>query len=130
MNKLLAVAFTLMLVAACSKEPASINGKEYKLVNTPDNAVVTIAFEETGDKFSGQAPVNRYFGSYVIEGEAFTFGPAGSTMMAGPENLMKAEYEYLQFLPTVKTYKVDGKKLTLSNEAQEELIFEEIEPVK
>lgn len=130
MKKFLAIAFTLMLVVACSKEPASINGKEYKLVNTPDNAVVTIAFDETGDKFSGQAPVNRYFGGYTIEGEAFTFGPAGSTMMAGPEEMMKAEYEYLQFLPTVKTYKVDGKKLIMMNEIQEELVFEEIEPTK
>lgn len=130
MKKFLAVAFTFMLVVACSKESTTINGKEYKLVNAPDNAIVTIAFDETEDKFSGQAPINRYFGSYTVEGENFTFGTAGSTMMAGPQDLMKAEYEYLQFLPTVKTYKLDGKKLIMSNDVQEELIFEEVEPTK
>ena len=31
-------------------------------------------------------------------------------MMAGPQELMTAEQEYLQFLPTVKHFKLDGEK--------------------
>ena len=41
-------------------------------------------------------------------------------MMAGPQELMTAEQEYLQFLPTVKHF-----KLTLSGADGKELVFEE-----
>ena len=34
-------------------------------------------------------------------------------MMAGPENLMKTESDYLQFLGTVKKYKLEANKLYL-----------------
>ena len=46
-------------------------------------------------------------------------------MMAGPQELMTAEQEYLQFLPTVKHFKLDGEKLTLSGADGKELVFEE-----
>lgn len=126
MKKLLAAAFALVLLAACSKASDSFSGKEYKLTDASDNAEITIAFDKDGSRFYGQSAVNRYFGSYKKDGNKLTLGPIGSTMMAGPENMMKAESAYLQFLPEVVSYKLDGKKLVLSDAKGKKLVFEEI----
>lgn len=127
MSKLLSLIFGALLFTACSAEkPDSFVGKEYKLTNAPANAEITLGFDGKENRFFGKAAINNYFGSYTLDGNKIAFGPAGSTMMAGPEELMKAESFYLQFLPQVKTYTLDGKKLTLSTDKNEELIFEEI----
>ena len=124
MKKLLTAAFALVLLAACSKASDSFSGKEYKLVDAPDNAEITIAFDKDGSRFYGQSAVNRYFGSYKKDGNKLTLGPIGSTMMAGPGHLMAAEREYMQFLPQVATYRLDGNRLILSKANGESMVFE------
>lgn len=126
MSKLLSLILGVLMFTACTaKTSDSFVGKEYKLVNAPNNAEITLGFDGKENRFFGKAAINNYFGSYTLDGNNVTFGPAGSTMMAGPEELMKAESAYLQFLPEVKTYKLEGKKLTLTNGKNEELIFAE-----
>ena len=112
MKKLLSLCTVLALVA-CAGKATSLNG-EYKMLNAPENAEITIGFE--GDRYFGAAAVNRYFGSFEKEGNQIKFGPSGATMMAGPENLMKAEHQYLQDLAKVKTYTIEGNTLTLKGE--------------
>ena len=46
------------------------------------------------DEMSGQAPVNRYFAEYTVEGESIEFGEIGQTLMAGDPELMTAESAY------------------------------------
>ena len=47
--------------------------------------------------------------------------------MSGPKDKMKAEYEYLNLLKDVTSYKIEGKKLTLYTVLSSNyLIFEEI----
>lgn len=115
----------IMLVSCTAQTADSFVGKEYKLQNAPDNAEITIGFDAKENRFFGVAAINNYFGSYMLNADKLTLEPAGSTMMAGPEELMKAEQDYLQFLPTVTTYKLDGKKLTIIGSAGKELVFEE-----
>lgn len=129
MNKLLAALAGIFLCAACSSQTDGFAGKEYKLVNAPADATITIGFDGAENRYFGQSAVNRYFGSYTQDGEKIEFGPAGVTMMAGPEPLMQAETQYLQDLAAVKTYKLDGKKLVLTNSDGKELVFEETGPV-
>ena len=112
MKKLLSLCSVLALFA-CAGKTTSLDG-EYKMTNAPENAEITIGFE--GDRYFGQSAVNRYFGSFEKEGDKIKFGPAGATMMAGPENLMKAEHQYLQDLAKVKTYTIEGNTLTLKGE--------------
>ena len=108
MSKLFSLILGTLLFAACTAEtPDCFVGKEYKLQNATANA-------EIENRFFGKSAINNYFGSYTLDGDKITFGPAGATMMAGPQELMTAEQEYLQFLPTVKHFKLDGEKLTLS----------------
>lgn len=110
MKKILAVFGFLTLLACCEKNQ-SLDG-EYKMLKAPDEAQITIGFE--GSRYFGQSAINRYFGTFEKDGNHITFGPAGATMMAGPENLMKIEHEYLQNLAKVNSFSLKGKTLTLS----------------
>ena len=47
-------------------------------------------------------------------------------MMAAPEDMMRAEAAYFQFLPQVQVFKLEGKLLTLTAENGETRVFEEI----
>ena len=73
------------------------------------------------EQMSGQAPVNSYFTDYTTEGEKITFGPIGSTMMAGEPEAMAAEAAYFELLGTVTTFELTPEKLTLKAGAQEVL---------
>lgn len=119
----------IFLFSACAnKNDASLMGKEFQLINAPENAQITIGFMKSEAKFAGKAAVNRYFGIYTVDGDNIKFSGVGSTMMMGPENLMKAETEYLQSLAAVKTFKINGKKLILNG--SKTLEFEQIGEIK
>ncbi len=110
MKKFLAVC-SLMALAACSQASDAPFGN-YKMINAPENAEITIRFDN--GQFSGLAAVNRYFGSYTDKDGKIKFSPAGSTMMAGPENLMKVEAQYLNNLEQIETYQLKGNDLILN----------------
>ena len=126
MSKILSLLAGILMFSACSaQEPDSFIGKEYKLTQAPNNAEITLGFDGKENRYFGKAAVNNYFGAYTLEGEDLSFGPAGATMMAGPEVLMAAEQEYLQFLADVKSYKLEGNKLILTGADGKTLVFEE-----
>ena len=126
MSKILSLLAGILMFSACSaQEPDSFIGKEYKLTQAPNNAEITLGFDGKENRYFGKAAVNNYFGAYTLEGENLSFGPAGATMMAGPEPLMTAEQEYLQFLSDVKSYKLEGNKLILTGAEGKTLTFEE-----
>lgn len=126
MSKFMSLIAGILMFSACSaQEPNSFIGKEYKLTQAPNNAEITLGFDGKENRYFGKAAVNNYFGAYTLEGENLSFGPAGATMMAGPEPLMTAEQEYLQFLSDVKSYKLEGNKLILTGAEGKTLTFEE-----
>lgn len=129
MNKLLSVVLALMVVVGCAAKSESFKGKEYKLSDAENGAAITLGFSADENRFFGKI-VNNYFGTYTLEGNNISFGPAGSTMMMGPEPLMNAESNYLRALPTIKTFSLDGNKLVLKTADGKELVFEEIGEVK
>lgn len=126
MKKFWCALFALLLLAACNKGNDTFVGHEYKLTDAPENAEITLGFAPEGGKFFGKAPVNRYFGSYTLTENEIKFGPIASTMMAGPEDMMKAETSYLRSLSEMKTFKIKDKQLILSNDNGNSLTFEEI----
>lgn len=121
---LLAIGMVCMLSSCASKSNEQLVGKEFQLVNASDGVQITIRFLKNENRFAGNASVNRYFGVYKISGSNINLSEVGSTMMMGPENLMKSEAEYLHFLSTVKSYKLNGKKLFLTG--SKTLEFEQI----
>lgn len=120
MKKLLSL-FAVLGLFACTEKPVSLDG-EYVMLNAPEDAEITIGFE--GERFFGKAAVNNYFGSFTKTDKTIKFGPAGSTMMAGPEPLMKVESTYLQDLVKINGYNLQGKTLILSGPDNLSLTFE------
>ncbi|WP_265581507.1 META domain-containing protein [Methanofollis aquaemaris] len=77
---------------------------------------ITAVFDEDG-KVAGSAGCNRYFASYEVNGTEMTVGPAGSTLMACPdEDVMKQENTFLSLLGTVKSFAIEGDRLSFMDE--------------
>ena len=85
---------------------------------------ITISFAE--NKINGNSGINNYFGNCEIKNDSIKIGPVGSTKMAGPENLMKIESEYLKLLQNSKTIKLVKNILTLTTSDGKTLKFEKI----
>lgn len=79
------------------------------------------------NKMGGNATINRYFGTADIgsDGSVKWAGPGfGSTMMAGPEHLMKQEVAYLGALHSADRYRLEGGQLVFSNgSGKTELVY-------
>jgi heat shock protein HslJ len=85
-------------------------------------AEVTLNFE--ADQANGKSGVNNYFGGYTSSTDGtLQFDALGSTMMAGPEDLMTLEAEYLAALQSTFGYTIDGDTLTLFGAADQVLTF-------
>ena len=78
-------------------------------------------------RFYGKA-VNNYFGSYEQKESSIKFSQVGSTMMAAPEPLMKAESAYFALLPTINSFSLKGKNLILSTQDGKKISFDEYTP--
>lgn len=124
MKKLLSVFALLLLICGCSREPG-FAGKTYQLQNAQNNVKVILAFAKDEPRYYG-AVVNRYFGTYELNGSKIKFGPAGVTMMMGPEAEMEAERNFLGILPHVTDFKMAGSNLVLITDNGQELGFKEI----
>ena len=86
---------------------------------------ITISFAE--NKINGNSGINNYFGNCEIKNDSIKIGPVGSTKMAGPENLMKIESEYLKLLQNSKTIKLVKNILTLTTGDGKTLKFEKVD---
>ncbi len=126
MKKILYLFSFLFLLSACGNANKTFVDNGYKLRNAPNGAEITLGFDGQESRFFGRAPINRYFGTYKTEGNKLSFGAVGSTMMAGPEHLLAAERDYLQFLHQITTYRLDNNLLILSKENGESLVFERV----
>ena len=128
MKKIFAVLNLLLLLGACStgaEENAGFVGKNYQMQDAWNNTVITLGFAADEPRFYGSV-VNNYFGNYQTDGNKITFGDAGSTMMMGPREEMEAERNYLQVLPQISSYRMDGTDLILSASDGKEYRFKEI----
>ena len=57
-------------------------------------------------------------GSYTMDKKDFAFGNMATTMMAGPEENMKAERSVLDAMGKVARIKADGEKLLFLDEGK------------
>lgn len=78
---------------------------------------------------SGNATCNRFFGSYVLEGDTLTMRPGGSTRMSCPPEYMAQEQAFIATLGQVARYEIVESTLLLQNaEGRILLILEEVFP--
>jgi putative lipoprotein len=69
---------------------------------------------------AGSTGVNRIVGTYELPGgAAIRLRPVGTTMMAGPEQMMKLERRLLDRLPQVDGYRLEGQRLTLNAQGRD-----------
>ena len=117
-----------MLLAACSTEQnADFKVGSYKLVDSLNNVPTTITFNADG-KVNGKV-VNYMMGTYTLgKNNSISVGPLATTMMMGPEEEMEAEQNFLQIMPKVKSYKMQGNYLVLVTDNGGELLFEPYTP--
>jgi heat shock protein HslJ len=83
-----------------------------------DGAVVsarrppTIGFGDDGRAY-GTGGVNRWFGTFELADDQLRIGPAGSTMMAGPPELMAQEQRFLRAVEGTHAVTVGGGEIVL-----------------
>ncbi len=98
-----------------------LNGKEFVIVSEGYNKKTSIGFQ--GDRVYGFSGINRYFGNYQISGGKFIFSDFGLTQMAGSEEEMTKELQFLDLLRKNKSIKLSGDTLTLVSTEGMELVF-------
>ena len=97
-------------------------GKEYSLTNMYEGKEVTIAFPAT-NMIGGKSAVNSYFSEFTLNGDKIAFKALGSTKMAGPEEDMAVENEYLQLLSAADTISLNGDVLTITTTTGTNLVY-------
>lgn len=127
MDKLFCSVFAFLSLAACNGGDM-IKDNEYKLLK-PEYAAeeITLGFSKDENRYYGQV-LNYYFGNYKFIGKSIKLSNPASTKMAGPEDVMKAESEYLKDIAGSLDFQVDGNKLILKNKDGKEFVFEKKVP--
>ena len=117
--------FVAFLLSACNLFSDGLDDRTYQLQNAMNDAQITISFNTKEMRYAGKAAVNRYFGTYKLESGKLALGPAGVTMMMGPEPLMQAEQNYLKDLAKVVSFSRKGDELTLTTSEWKKLVFKQ-----
>lgn len=109
----------------------SLEGTEWLLVKArlsgayadiPDEVEATLLMAD--GKAGGSGGCNQWFADYVLDGQALTFGPIGSTLMLCEGVGGDVETFYLADLASVTGWAIDGTTLTLSGDIGPVLAFE------
>ena len=99
-------------------------GREFILENKYTNIGITLAFDT--NRVYGFSGVNRYFGGYTISNDnIIQIGALGSTMMAGPEENMKAEQDFTKLLSEASNISLYVTNLEITTKSGEKLIFKD-----
>ena len=97
-------------------------GKEFAITNMYEGKEVTISFPAT-NMIGGKSAVNSYFTEFTLNGNKIAFKALGSTKMAGPEEDMAVENEYLQLLGAADTISLNGDVLTITTTTGTNLVY-------
>ena len=100
-----------------------LNGKKFRLSNMLEGTEITISIEN--GSFVGNSGVNIYNIPFELKNNEITIGQNGmSTLMAGPEEDMKAEDEYMKLLNSAKYISFDNYNLCIKTADNQILLFD------
>ena len=127
---LLLLLSSLILIISCSKENnqdnsifQNLNGKEYYLVSNPK---ITIGFENYN--IYGNASINRYFTGFTVSNNQIIIGTnIGVTLMAGNDEDMKNEQDFLNDLGKSSDVSLNNDELIIKTSDNKELLFKQRE---
>ena len=115
------IALGLALLAGCSTaNTQALIGHEWRCTRIgsrtlSEDRTPTLLMTDEG-KASGFAGVNRWFGTYSVDGSTLKFGMMGMTRMAGPPDRMQLEQAYADALAAVTRWSVSSGRLQLSED--------------
>lgn len=125
--KLLIASVLGIFFLACSGDPdqksEEAKSLEYQLISFSEIDTLPeahVTFLITDLAFSGQGPVNRYFGKIK---DNRIVPPIGSTMMAGSEDLMIYEQKYFSALDSALVAGGGSDTLRLISPGNVEMVF-------
>ena len=75
------------------------------------------------DELSGKSGVNNYFGGYKVNGKKISVSKLAVTAMAGSNEKMDLEQDYLDILENVKRIELQNDKLIMKTDLGEILTF-------
>ena len=104
------VILSIFFLWACGKE-ISFKGKEY-IYQTATGFQISLGFDAHTNRYFGKG-VNKYFGTYDINGNQISFQTPSSTMMMGDSFDMTEEERFFNMLANVKTFELTQQNLTL-----------------
>lgn len=88
-----------------------LNGGEVVVMNNiPETHII---LQQEQNSITGMGGINRLMGTYELSGSSLRLEKVGSTLMAGPEPLMKQERAFLDALKNTATYHIEGENLEL-----------------
>jgi heat shock protein HslJ len=113
-QKLEGVTWVLQSYGNPDKPTAVLQGKE-----------LTLSFDRAKGQVSGNGGVNGFGGNYVLSGNKLTVTDIVHTMMASTNQAEnEQETAYFKLLAASKTFKIDGKQLTITG-TEGTLVFTE-----
>jgi heat shock protein HslJ len=83
-----------------------------------DQKPLQLVLSEHDNRVAAQGGVNRFGGSYEVEGDRLRFGPMMSTKMAGPPELNRQEAAFAEVLDEANAYQLAGDQLILLKDGQ------------
>ena len=122
-------AVSALILASCCGQP-EVSGKWNILkVNGEDIVVVGdktpfMEFNTEDSRVHGFTGCNIMNGAYTYTDKEFTFGNMATTMMAGPEENMKAERNVLDAMGKVVKIKADGEDRLLLLDEEKNVVME------
>ena len=131
MKKSFLFGLSLILGLSTSGYAQSFIGKECYFVDAPSDIQATLTFDAQAQRVFGFSGVNRFFGPYNLDAskKEIQLGPLASTMMAGPEEAMTFESDFLKKLNSTTSYFEDDETLILKTPSGD-LIFKSVDSAK
>ena len=128
MKKFLILGITAVALTACTdvNVPFMSSAKTESSTSSSTPVFANLKEQLNGREFTrvyGFSGINRYFGNYQISGGKFVFDDFGLTQMAGSEEEMTKELQFLDLLRKNKSIKLSGDTLTLVSTEGIELVF-------
>ena len=124
---LLALLGAFLAGCATAGSAPSLDGTSWRLQSWSESTLdptdynLTLQFED--GNLGGTPAVNSYGGPYpATAGGDLQIGEVVSTLMAGPEDAMRAEAAYLERLQQVEKFSLSGDTLTLLDAGGNELL--------
>lgn len=131
-KKIFLLIIMLMIMAACGTTPdisKEVKDKTFVLREKvvldggKEEVAFTLGFED--EKIRGRA-LNTFMSNYEIDGNNIRILPVATTLMAGPEELMVKEAQYLEDLQNAANISIVEDSLIIITHDGKKLNFDEV----